>query len=231
MANKYIRVEYDKFKELTCSTMASWLLLFEDKKSHYSVSLKKAEDATSYTMGLNFSYLGDSWFSLEPELIININGVENIVLNGDHGRIAKVEKEQLCDAEVALEAGLTQIYDEHGAIEITRETLKKICDAKTIDIRVIGTKQHMDLNANRLIKYAQIFYNGAFDEDAYKEVLNERFDYILTTDEVEMQEKKASSDKESSGGGCIVTLLMISSALSSLAACLFFIIDSLKSLL
>lgn len=102
---------------------------------------------------------------------------------------------------------------------------------KTIDIRITGTKQHKDLNANRLIKYAQIFYNGAIDEDAYKEVLNERFDYILTTDEVEMQEKKASSDKESSGGGCIVTLLMISSALSSLAACLFFIIDSLKSLL
>lgn len=47
MANKYIKVEYDKFKELTSSVMASWLNLYDDKKSNYGVILKKVEDAAS----------------------------------------------------------------------------------------------------------------------------------------------------------------------------------------
>ena len=99
--------------------------------------------------------------------------------------------------------------------QLDQELLKKICDAKTLDFKIAGATTYDIAKGNRFIEYAQKFYNGFYDEDAYKEVVAEPTPKPTTTESAPSQ-----SSTPASSSGCMVTLLMVFSALSSLAVCL-----------
>ena len=202
MANKYISVDYDKFENKRETSLDYACGLYEEKYSHDDylrlkirhISLPGADDLL-----LDLNYSGDDWFFLRNgSLIININDIENIELD-PHESYAETY-----DTEYRIKCKESDYYI------INQDILKKICDAKSVEIRVTG-KSVWELNANGLIRYAQIFYNGFYDENAYLDSLKER----------EEMEKLIASDSNSS---CLVTLLMAITTISSFAACLSFLI-------
>lgn len=198
MANKFLKVDYDKFASKTVTTM----------KDEYNVSanvirlkamLRHVSMPDLDILVLDLNYVGDDWFFLSNgNLTININDVENIVLE---------PHESYTDTYSIYDSCRCVEYDWY---ELNQDLLKKICDAKSIDFKISGAKTYDIANGNSFIKYAQKFYNGFYDEEAYKEVLEE-------------PKKTTSSSKKSSasnsGIGCMATLILAIGALSSLAAC------------
>ena len=74
---------------------------------------------------------------------------------------------------------------------------------------------------NRFIEYAQKFYNGFYDEDAYKEVVAEP---TPKPKPAATESAPSQSSTSASSNGCMVTILMAFSALSSLAVCVSLLI-------
>lgn len=214
MANKFIEVEFDKFTNKRVTSICP-MTLMKGYTIYFSISLRHVSIPGHEGLLINLFYKGDGWFFLRNgEIIININNVENISLEPNESYARVVDSYDL------TENGKCSELDYY---EIDREILKKICDAKSLDIQIRG-KYVEEVNANKFIKYAQVFYNGFYDEEAYKEVLDEELDYIQPADDYEDDEDDENdSANGSSGNGCMVTLFLMCSALSSIAACLFFI--------
>ena len=162
---------------------------------------------------MDIRFRGEDWsFLRNGKLIININGVENIALEPHESYADLVNKAFTRDETVC---------EESDWYEIDQDILKKICDANSVDFQIRGERIE-EFSGNKFIKYAQVFYNGFYDDEAYKEVLDEKLDYIYpAVDEKDEEGEKSAND--SSGSGCVVTLLLMCSALSSIAACLFFV--------
>jgi len=217
MANKFVYVEYDKFTNRRESYMSPMTLDYDDDDFYISegtfcINLRHVSSPESEGLVLDVRFNGEDWFFLRSgKLIININGVENIALE-PHESYAKVVDKPFSRHETECE--------ESDWYEIDKDLLKKICDAKSIDFQIRGEGVE-EFNGNKFIKYAQVFYNGFYDEEAYKEVLDEKLDYICSDDDDD--EEGDDSTSNSSGSGCMVTLLLMCSALSSIAACLFFV--------
>lgn len=210
MANKFINVEHDKFTNSTTTQMWSAYPIprFDPPESSPDLQVYiehfSSPNAEDLTLRLYYRDISDSegWFFLRSgKFIININGVENIELE-PHEVYAEVkavttwESEKCCECDYYF---------------ISQELLKKICDAKTVDFKIIGGRQVVESSVNSFIIYAQRFYNGFYDENAYVEALEEQ--------DFEKKETEASS-----GSGCMVSLLMMLAALSSFVACLTLIL-------
>lgn len=202
MANKYISVYYDKFenKRETLLNYACGLYVNEYNKNDYlNLIIRHISFPGEDGLLLDLNYSGDDWFFLRSGiLIININNIENIELD-PHESYAET-----------YNTGYSFKCKESDFYIINQEILKKICDAKSVEIKVTG-KSVWVLNANGLIRYAQIFYNGFYDENAYWDALKE---------EEEMRKLIASHSNSS----CLVTLLMAITTISSFAACWSFLI-------
>ena len=99
--------------------------------------------------------------------------------------------------------------------------MKKICDAKTLDFKIAGATTYDIAKGNRFIEYAQKFYNGFYDEDAYKEVVAEP---TPKPKPAATESAPSQSSTSASSNGCMVTILMAFSALSSLAVCVSLLI-------
>ena len=212
MANKFIEVEYDKFTNKRNTSMCP-MTLTEWYGGYFNIDLRHVSTPKSEGLLIDLYYRGDDWFFLRNGgIIININNVENISLE-PHESYSHVKDSYNYEEDSKCE--------EEDYYEIDKEILKKICDAKSIDIQIRGESVE-EVNANKFIKYAQVFYNGFYDDEAYKEVLDEKLDYIYpAVDEKDEEGEKSAND--SSGSGCVVTMLLMCSALSSIAACLFFV--------
>jgi hypothetical protein len=216
MANKFIEVEYDKFTNKRETSMDSMTLL-EEYDCYFKINLRHVSTPRSEGLLIDLYYRGDNWFFLRNgKLIININNVENISLEPNESF------SHVMDSYDDEEDGKCEEEDYY---EIDREILKKICDAKCVDFQIRG-EAVLEANGERFIKYSQVFYNGFYDEDAYKEVLEENIDFISPADDGDDDDEESGrkdSTNDASGNGCMVTLLLMCSALSSIAACLFFI--------
>lgn len=225
MANKFIMVDYDKFKNKRETFMAYISLTekYEEDEDNYfpyylDIRLRHVSVPESEDLLLDVVYAGRDWFFLrEGRLIININNVENITLE-PHESYTKVTNEY-------------RSCEEHEYYIISKEILKKICNAESVDIQISGESAVDELNANEFIRYAQIFYNGFYDDEAYREALEKQekvkkgeLDHIYYPDEDEDDETKGS------GESCMVTLLLMCSAFSSLVICLFFVMRFLNDL-
>lgn len=200
MANRFLKVDYDKFASKTVTTM----------KEEYDVRanviglkamLRHVSMPDVDTLVLDLNYDGEDWFFLSHgNLTININDVENIVLE---------PHESYTDTYTGYD---TCRCVESDWYELNQDLLKKICDAKSIDFKISGSTTYDIAQGNRFIKYAQKFYNGFYDEEAYKEVVEEPKKTTTSSN-------TSATTSSNSGSGCMVTLLMAVGALSSLVAC------------
>lgn len=200
MANRFLKVDYDKFANKTVTSM----------KDEYNVRanviklkamLRHVSMPDLDSLVLDLNYDGLDWFFLSHgNLTININDVENIVLEPHESYTDTYTGYENCHCV------------ESDWYQLDQELLKKICDAKTLDFKIAGATSYDIAKGNRFIEYAQKFYNGFYDEDAYKEVVAEPTPKPTATE-------SAPSQSSTSSSGCMVTLLMAFSALSSLAYC------------
>lgn len=209
MANRFLKVDYDKFANKTVTSM----------KDEYNVRANVIElkamlrhvsmpDLDSLVLDLNYD--GLDWFFLRHgNLTININDVENIVLEPHESYSDTYRGYEDCHCV------------ESDWCQLDQELLKKICDAKTLDFKIAGATTYDIAKGNRFIEYAQKFYNGFYDEDAYKEVVAEP---TPKPKPAATESAPSQSSTSASSNGCMVTLLMVFSALSSLAVCVSFLV-------
>jgi len=207
MANRFLKVDYDKFANKTVTSMkdeyrvGANALKFRAMLRHVSMP-----DLDSLVLDINYD--GLEWFFLSHgNLTININDVENIVLEPHESYTDTYTGYEDCHCV------------ESDWYQLDQELLKKICDAKTLDFKIAGATTYDIAKGNRFIEYAQKFYNGFYDEEAYKEVVAEPTPKPAATESASSQ-----SSTSASSSGCMVTLLMAFSALSSLAVCAFLLI-------
>ena len=180
---KYSNLSFDKFKETT--TVYTTLMGIRNPKndmvpgklkgSVFSIS-QEVGDQRFYTrleldiravkhpdgesLLFDYYYEGEGWLSLN-KMIININGVENIELEGvqtssdtevRHGDVNCLEK---------------------GYLVISKEILDKICNSEELDIRVNGDSSYFELkntdkeDENGIVKVK--FLCRAFAADYFKE--------------------------------------------------------------
>lgn len=209
MANRFLKVDYDKFANKTVTSM----------KDEYNVRANVIElkamlrhvsmpDLDSLVLDLNYD--GLDWFFLSHgNLTININDVENIVLEPHESYSDTYRGYEDCHCV------------ESDWYQLDQELLKKICDAKTLDFKIAGATTYDIAKGNGFIEYAQKFYNGFYDEDAYKEVVAEP---TPKPKPAATESAPSQSSTSASSNGCMVTLLMVFSALSSLAVCVSFLV-------
>ncbi len=63
------------------------------------------------------------------------------------------------------------ICRESDYYDIDQATLKRICEANTIDVKITGRNYSEVFHVNSFIIYAQQFYNAVYDSNAYQESL------------------------------------------------------------
>lgn len=212
MANKFIKVDYDKFEDERKTTMIyPYVLWYNAKPIEHGNTDREKRARVMYDQFVEYIcaeithmslpeedslYIDivtrlDRWYSLSSGyFVLNINGVENIRLEPE-----KIYSDIRND-----------LHRESCCYEINQEILQKICEAKSVDFKISGRDDSFVVNANEFITYARRFYNGFYDENAYLDSLNE------------------SEEVKEVNSSCLVTLLMAFAAISSFVACLSFLV-------
>lgn len=118
---------------------------------------------------IDYMYLGGDWMFLRHgKMIINIDGTENITLECHES-----------DTEVGV--GFRNAVCEVGYYSITKEELKKVCDAKQVEVRVGGNSSYHVINnepnqknseksilpGDKFIFMCRAFYAGLCDDSSY----------------------------------------------------------------
>lgn len=183
MANQYVSVKHDSFKNKT--TTESYELTYKLPARRFSLNetvvlnlrhvscppdtditlidahFKSVENhigARSISDALSTSP-GEWAFLRNGELIIQINGVENISLS------------VLGEDSDVTSGGIGSIHssacDELVWYQIDKEILKRVCDANTCMMQISGSAGCWTLEGDSFITMARAFYNGCFDETAY----------------------------------------------------------------
>lgn len=186
------------------------------------LNFKYVKGSSSTKLLMELEYGGKTEYGLKDGcLIVNINDSENIELFPKENYTRQDEAESLKSIAIKnMQGALQQITGNnaqeaqgtsvkspyyrpfiHESVyyEISKDLLKKICDSKSLDFKIVGKNRSCENNANNFSVYAQQFYNGVYDSQSYSE--------ILSADSIK---------DDSSSGGCIVTLLMMLTTLSSL---------------
>ena len=182
--NRFVSVEHDSFenKTITRSTTLEYSLSarrlkltetatfkFRQVKSpQYSfllidVHFTSKEAAKVYSTGLEglkeaaATNPGDWAFLREGKLSIKINDTDTIHLPA-HESDSDVTRQSFTDAMAC---------EEMCYYEIDKKILEKICEAKTIKMRLTGGRAQWELEGSDFRTLAQAFYNGCFDNTKY----------------------------------------------------------------
>lgn len=171
----------DKFNDKTTVTMNKEYKLSNGIMSHKAtVSLRYVSKPGLDTILWDYDYEDceheyDFLYLDGREMIIRINDRENIslpfIVNGER-RISSIKDYNGQEHEIRTE---------YNFVEIDKTTLKKICDAKSLEIKVNG-QNSIEYSASKcsgLIDYCKIFYEGLYHEGLYN---------------IEPQQEKKSSD-------------------------------------
>lgn len=203
MANRFLNVDYDKFANKTVTSMKDKYYV-RAKAIRLNAMLRHVSMPDLDALVLDLDYDGLEWFFLrDGNLTININDVENIVLEPHESYTNTYTGYSDCHCVESV------FY------QLDQELLKKICDAKTIDFKISGATTYDIANGNSFIEYAQKFYNGFYDEEAYKDAVAEP--------EPKPSTPHTSASTSASSSGCMITLLMALGTLSSMVICACFI--------
>ena len=104
---------------------------------------------------LDFFLTDSDWFWLKNgSVVFNLNGKENLKLTTDESSTSNTDKE----------------CHESGVLVITPEYLKKIADAKTVEIKVTGSGTYFLFTQEEVaevVKMIKCFYNSIIDKQSY----------------------------------------------------------------
>lgn len=174
---RFTHTKFDKFKNQTDTNWIDPLLdkLVGKKWGIYFWELSHSGQASS-SLGLglrnvkspdidsiliDYRYHSNNWLFLgNGNMIINLDGVDNVTLSPHES-----EKE-------VRDGGRIQ---EIGFWNITKDNLKKVCDAKTISVRISGDTTFFELEGKGLLKFqfmCRSFYADLFDDSSYDQWIN-----------------------------------------------------------
>jgi len=208
--NRFIKQEFDKFNNKTTTT-----LLWPGKFSKNYISFwfnKGSSDLPDYkgmeldlTMRhiktpdldvtlIDYIYIGGDWMFLRNgKMIINIDGTENINLECNES-----------NTEVGV--GFRNAVCEIGYYQISKEELKKVCEAKEVEVRVSGDSSYHAINnkpnqensektilpGDKFLFMCRAFYGGLYDDASY----NAQLEAIIPIG--------SENAKAPSSGGCFI---------------------------
>lgn len=176
---------YDKFKERTDIRWKDpmggrllgvkwaptfWVLMNGDGSKVFtdklSMNMRYSKFPGAEAIIIDYDYRGIDWkFIRDGNITINLDDVENIVLDPYESDTETVNDE--VNAVHVVEIGYWSL---------TKEQLKKICDAKKIDVRVTGSAQYMDVKGTgNLLKFqfmCRSFYAEVFNDHSYDAWIN-----------------------------------------------------------
>jgi hypothetical protein len=209
--NQFIKVNFDKFKDRTTTELV-WPETFSQRYmndlynlgtsdipnyngSELSLTLKhvKTPDIDSDLSLIEYVYMGVDWAFLgNGEIIINLDGNENITLKATETYTKVGVIRDSCVAEV-------------GYYAISKAELKRVCDAKSIEVRIEGGSfiysltnepnqkkvEQAILPTDKFLFMCRAFYSGFYVDSSYSEWL----DTIVAV---------GPENKKSSSGGCFI---------------------------
>ena len=209
MTNKYVTEKKDSFKNIT--TIESYELNYQlsprkltltenavfnfrhvstptieglliDVHFRSSELNKTGIKSGSLSRGLA-SYAGEWAFLRNGELIIQIDGKENIPLT-PHESDSDVTTNSLTNASAC---------EELVWYEIDQEILSKICNAKSVMMQLSGSKGSWTLDGHDFIFLAKTFWNGFYDSSMY-------------TDEIQHSESVSAQREDIKKKGCMIEI-------------------------
>jgi hypothetical protein len=177
---RYIHQCFDKFKNRTDTHWkdphfgkvfgAKWDLYVwelslgngEDRsKSKLSLSLRHVKTPEVDAIVFDYDFTANDWMFLRNgTMIVNLNGVDNIELKP-------------IEAETDVRNGGR--CNEVGIYNISKENLKRICDANSIEVRVSGGSSYLELKDKGLLKFqfmCRSFYSDLYDDHSYDNWIN-----------------------------------------------------------
>jgi len=187
---RFITEDFDKFNDKkTCNLKwpakftkqfyYNWINLGDSdvtdyKGLEYYFNIRSVKTPDLDVILIDYTYMGDNWsFLRDGSMTINIEGGENIKLEPN-------------ESNTEVSAGYHGAVVEVGYYPITKDQLKKVCDAKNIEVRVQGASGYMDLKnesskgwctdllpANKFQFMCRAFYSGLFEDAAYNDYLVE----------------------------------------------------------
>lgn len=201
MANQYVTIKNDSFQKITTaeSTQIQYklpgrkLTLTETASFNFRhVSAEPSVDALLIDVHFSSSelnklgiksgslksaiasYAGEWAFLREGQLIIQLNGDENITLI-PHESDSDVTRDGITDASAC---------EELCYYKIDKAILEKICEAKTLRMQLSGGRAKWIIEGNDMIFLAKAFYNGFYDKNKYSNEIEHAVDVQAKRDAI-----------------------------------------------
>lgn len=212
MANNYVTVSKDTFKNVTTKESFKLNYKLSPRKItltenadfsfrqvitpnveallidvHFmSSELNKLAIKSGSLAGALASYPGEWAFLRNGELILQINGYENIQLVA-HSSDSDVTTNGLTNASAC---------EELVWYEIDKDILEKICKADSVKMQLSGSKGVWELEGNDFIFMAKTFWNGVYDSGMY-------------ADEIQQSESVNKKREEIKRKGCMMEIVIV----------------------
>ena len=206
---RFITQDFDKFKDKTSTELvypakfskqffSMWFNagtsdIKDYKGFEFNLSMRHVKTPDLDLSLINYYYVGADWFFIaNGNMIINIDGKENITLEPH-------------ESNTETGVGYRNAVSETGYYAISKEQLKQVCDAKSVEVRISGSNSYHALTneanqknvessilpADKFLFMCRAFYSGLYDDNSYSEWLNT----IIPA---------GSENKKAAGGGCFI---------------------------
>ena len=207
---RFINQDFDKFNNKTTTTL-KWPTKFSKKYSslwfnsgssdlpdykgmEIDLTMRHVKTPDLDVTLIDYLYLGADWMFLrDGKMIINIDGTENINLDANES-----------NTEVGV--GFRNAVCENGYYAISKDDLKKVCDAKEVEVRISGGSSYHSINnkpdqknsekailpGDKFLFMCRAFYAGLYDDDTY----NAQIEAIIPIG--------SENAKAPSSGGCFI---------------------------
>lgn len=162
MAKKIeLLVENDPFRKLTFTQTSELKRSIGDNNQNFSFQVDHISTTDGDFLRIKLQYWASSWaFLNHGSLILLINRSESIEIKATPA------------ATNASEVYSGGVYECIFYV-IDKNILEKICEAETLDIKLIGTQRQIEMPFNDFIAYDQFFYNKFYDDTKYIDTVEE----------------------------------------------------------
>jgi hypothetical protein len=173
MKNDFLITEVDKFEDKVVTRCSYPYTVENECDNATTMCYRHISSPGKDNLVIDVEHVASKWIFLRNGyMIININDVENIKLEA-HQSYTKTSQGDLRYYSDAMGIDLTGFDSVHcwesDWYECSHDLLKKICEAQSVDIKIVGKNTYIVKRGNDFIKYSRQFYNAFYDNEAYKE--------------------------------------------------------------
>lgn len=175
LSKRFIEQSFDKFKNRTDTKWKSFSSSALGDYAFYSfqygsnpyknmmlfLDLRHVKSPELDSLVIDYHFHSNDWMFLrDGNMTINLDNVENIIL-------------QPHESSTNVEVGGK--INEKGFWSLNKDELKKICDAKSISVRITGGSSYFELEGKGLLRFqfmCRSFYKDLYDDNSYDVWIN-----------------------------------------------------------